>query len=51
MTSQAIAVNTVEHNELTVYNIGGSNFFQLRELGNVIGFGVDYDETANTPNK
>lgn len=31
---------------LTAYNIGGSNYFKLRELGNVLGFNVDYNNTA-----
>ncbi|MBE7004758.1 MAG: carbohydrate-binding domain-containing protein [Ruminococcaceae bacterium] len=34
--------------ELTAYNLGGSNFFQLRELGAALGFGVDYDEASRT---
>lgn len=33
---------------LSVYNIGGSNFFQLRELGTALGFTVDYDAATNT---
>lgn len=33
--------------ELDAFNIGGSNFFQLRELGAALNFKVDYDaETA-----
>ncbi len=34
--------------ELVAYNIGGNNFFQLRELGEALGFYVDYDEANNT---
>ena len=30
------------------YNIGGSNFFQLRELGTLLGFEVDYDISTDT---
>lgn len=33
---------------LTAYNIGGSNFFGLRELSGHLGYSVDYDKTANT---
>jgi len=33
---------------LTAYNLGGNNFFRLRELGAALGFGVDYDETTRT---
>jgi hypothetical protein len=29
------------------YNIDGNNYFKLRDLGEVYGFGVDYDATAN----
>jgi sirohydrochlorin cobaltochelatase len=37
-----------EQAELTAYNIGGHNFFQLRELGKTLGFYVHYDEKTNT---
>lgn len=47
-SSQTILIDGVKHGELTVYNIGGSNFFQLRELGNILGFEVDYDSATNT---
>ena len=47
-SSQTILIDGVAHGELTVYNIGGSNFFQLRELGSVLGFEVDYHEATNT---
>jgi len=33
---------------LTAYNIGGSNFFGLRELAAYLGYTVDYDAAANT---
>ena len=32
----------------SVYNIGGNNFFRLRDLGNALGFGVDYDAATNS---
>ena len=31
-----------EEQEVAVYNIGGNNFFKLRDLGNALGFYVDY---------
>jgi len=34
--------------DCNVYNIGGYNYFQLRDLGSAIGFGVDYDVNTNT---
>lgn len=30
-----------------VYNIGGNNFFRIRDLGSAFGFGVDYDAKQN----
>ena len=47
-SSQTILINGEKHGELTVYNIGGSNFFQLRELGAMLGFEVDFDQNTNT---
>ncbi len=32
---------------LTAYNIGGSNYFMLRDLGWTLGFAVEWDEAAN----
>ncbi|MBO4330909.1 MAG: hypothetical protein J5827_02415, partial [Oscillospiraceae bacterium] len=34
--------------KLTAYNLGGYNFFGLRELGDALGFGVDYDSETRT---
>ncbi len=34
--------------ELVAYNIGGNNFFKLRELGEKLGFSVDYDASTAT---
>ena len=34
--------------ELTAFNIGGNNFFKLRELGTALGFDVDYDSATAT---
>ncbi|MBR2365875.1 MAG: trypsin-like peptidase domain-containing protein [Oscillospiraceae bacterium] len=33
---------------LSVYNIGGNNYFKLRDLGNALGFGVGYDDATRT---
>ena len=33
---------------LTAYNIGGSNYFKLRELGSVCTFDVEFDSATNT---
>lgn len=32
----------------TAYNIGGNNFLRLRDLGDMIGFGVGYDDATRT---
>lgn len=31
---------------LTAYQIGGSNYIKLRDIGSSVGFGVDYDEAT-----
>jgi hypothetical protein len=33
---------------MDVRNIGGSNYFKLRDIGTAIGFSVDYDANSNT---
>lgn len=47
-SAQTITVDGRTVSNLTVYNIGGSNFFQLRELGDLLGFYVDYDTETRT---
>ena len=37
-----------ESASLTAYNIGGNNYFMLRDLGEALGFEVDYDAAART---
>ena len=32
--------------EVSTYNIGGSNFYKLRDMGSALGFAVDYDRRA-----
>ena len=44
---QSIVVNG-QALALTAYNIGGNNFFKLRELGEALNFSVDYDEATRT---
>ena len=34
--------------DIAAYNMGGNNYFQLRQLGEILGFGVDYDEATRT---
>ncbi len=45
---QTILIDGQTVSDLSVYNIGGSNFFKLRELGFAVGFDVDYDGATNT---
>ena len=47
-SAQAITINGEAVGDLTAYNIGGNNFFKLRELGEKLGFGVDYDAETRT---
>ena len=47
-SAQAITINGETVDGLTAYNIGGNNFFKLRELGEKLGFGVDYDAETRT---
>ncbi len=46
-SSQSVRIDGIEA-ALSVWNLGGSNYFQLRELGEALGFGVDYDEARRT---
>lgn len=46
-SAQSIEINGAKV-ELTAFNIGGNNFFKLRELGAALGFDVDYDNATAT---
>ena len=47
-SSQAILIDGRTVDDLSVYNIGGNNFFRLRDLGSAVGFRVDYNQETNT---
>jgi|GEM_PF-4997080 len=47
-SAQTIKINGEVRTDLSVYNIGGNNYFKLRDLGTALGFGVDYDAATNT---
>ncbi len=47
-STQTIRIDGVTRSDLSVYNIGGNNFFKLRDLGDALGFFVDYDAATNT---
>ena len=46
-SAQSIEINGTTAS-LTAYNIGGNNYFKLRELGTALNFGVDYDAATAT---
>lgn len=47
-SSQTIKIDGVVVSNLSVYNIGGNNYFKLRDLGNALGFEVGYDAATFT---
>ena len=47
ISNQPVTVNG-EAASLEAYNLGGNNFFKLRDLGEALSFGVDYDEATRT---
>ena len=47
-SAQTIMINGEVRSDLSVYNIGGNNYFQLRELGTALGFAVDYIAATNS---
>ena len=47
-SAQTIRIDGEAYDALSVYNIGGYNFFRLRELSEVLDFSVDYDAVSNT---
>lgn len=48
VSTQAIMIDGAERSDLSAYNIGGNNYFKLRDLGTALGFDVDYDAATNT---
>ena len=47
-SAQSVLLNNARPEGLSVYNIGGNNFFKLRDLAPLLGFTVDYDADTNT---
>lgn len=47
LTTSRIFIDQTEL-PLTAYTINGSTYFRLRDLGQAVGFGVSWDEAANT---
>ena len=46
-SNQSVLINGVKA-DLTAYNLGGNNFFRLRDLGSALNFTVDYDDAIRT---
>ena len=45
---QTIYIGGREVSGLSAYNIGGNNYFNLRELSGLLGYSVDYNEKTDT---
>lgn len=48
VSKQSVLIDGKAADGLSIYNIGGNNYFKLRDLGNALGFTVDYDADSNT---
>ena len=48
VSAQTIVIDDVERSDLSVWNIGGNNWFKLAELADAIGFRLHYDEESRT---
>ena len=48
LSAQTLMIDGVLRDDLQAWNINGSNYFQLRELGAALGFLVDYEASTNT---
>lgn len=47
-SSQKVVINGVERTDLSVWNLGGNNWFKLAELADAIGFELNYDADTRT---
>jgi len=47
VSTQPFIVNNIVRS-VSAYNIGGNNFFKLRDLGSLLGFDVSYNAGTNT---
>lgn len=47
-SGQSIQIQGADSAALSIYNIGGNNFFKLRDLGGALRFYVGYEKESNT---
>ena len=47
-STDTILINGEARSDLSAYKLGGNNFYKLRDLGDALGFAVDYDKESNT---
>ena len=47
-STQSVVIDDVARSDLSVWNIGGSNWFRLAELSKALGFGLSYDAATRT---
>ena len=48
VSKQSVLIDGKAVDGLSIYNIGGNNYFKMRDLGDALGFTVDYDADSNT---
>ena len=48
VSKQSVLIDGKAVDGLSIYNIGGNNYFKLRDLGDALSFTVDYDADSNT---
>ena len=47
-STQTLMIDGVKHTDITAYNIGDNNYFKLRDLNKLLGFGLEYNDTTRT---
>ena len=48
LSAQKLTIDGKTVTDVSAYNIGGNNYLKLRDLGDKLGFKVDYDAASNT---
>ena len=47
-SAQTIVIDGAVRSDLSVWNLGGNNWFRLADLAKALGFGLTYDSATNT---